>query len=308
MVDLTLKINDLDRNFSGKSGAWEPHSALIDFCEPNYVWTPFIAEFWNTCTALGMFLQGCIALASLSPVASDAAEHGLLPHSKSRTPLSMLLCAYPRFVVTWGAFLVQSLGSSALHSTLRREYQAVDEIGMLICALSCLYCLHARPLLRIVHEERTATHQNDENFNVRLALGLCCVGAIMCIVYFLWEMFTVFHALFTPIEFYALGRAIWLRRSFRRAEAESEGEPNKLSRLRIRFCQLIEYGSCMYVFAIVCWCLEMVRCDDVRSVHTHAWAWHLMVGAGFNLMAAALVLLALIKQMQFQKTSQGKTD
>ncbi len=33
-------------------GFWGPRTASVDWCEPNYVWSHYVAEWWNTITSV----------------------------------------------------------------------------------------------------------------------------------------------------------------------------------------------------------------------------------------------------------------
>ena len=40
-------------------GYWEPHTACIDWCEINYIYTIYIAELWNVISLTPMMFE-CI--------------------------------------------------------------------------------------------------------------------------------------------------------------------------------------------------------------------------------------------------------
>lgn len=44
------------------AGYWGEVTASVDWCEPNYAWTPFVAEFWNTISSLAMIGVGLMGL------------------------------------------------------------------------------------------------------------------------------------------------------------------------------------------------------------------------------------------------------
>ena len=86
-------------NTPASIGHWPAPSADFDWCEPNYVYSPWIAELWNTVTSL-LFLIGPALLWSKSENWS--------------VRLNLLL------VVAIG------LGSAAFHGTLQYEAQLVS--------------------------------------------------------------------------------------------------------------------------------------------------------------------------------------
>ncbi|CAD7966526.1 unnamed protein product [Amoebophrya sp. A120] len=321
-------MNDLDRDFSGQRGYWEPHSALIDFCEPNYVYTEYVAEFWNTVSALGMLALGL----SFYFFALPKSDFDFLERTKKLEIEQRSLAGPQRTIastrtsistkMTYAAFCVQSIGSAGLHAFLDRRWQKLDEVPMAICALSCVYALECKPILStsdnvkvshhdggdVTHYEgqsnqqgggtsdsittakKTATlvssssqtNEINQLWNRKLASSLIATGILLYLLYDAFELFVVFHLLFTPIEFYALGRCAWLCRRYR----TSDSSPS----WKAQFRQLAVPGLCAYVTAIVFWSLEMTLCPFVRPFHTHAWAWHLLVAVGFNLSVLALEL------------------
>jgi dihydroceramidase len=86
-------------------GIWGIPTASIDWCEQNYAFTPWIAEFWNTLSSLAMVVAGLLGLLTLR---------------------------YGRGVrLAFGLLVLVGLGSIAFHATLRFELQMLDELPML---------------------------------------------------------------------------------------------------------------------------------------------------------------------------------
>ena len=85
---------------------WLPHTATIDWCEPNYTHTPRVVEWWNTWSNLAYVAFGCHQLLAR------------IPHNTRGTQLlALLLCAI-------------GLSSGAFHGTLKLSAQLADEIAM----------------------------------------------------------------------------------------------------------------------------------------------------------------------------------
>jgi hypothetical protein len=42
-------------------GYWSPRTASVNWCEPDYVYTPYVAEFWNTLSSVPIALLGALA-------------------------------------------------------------------------------------------------------------------------------------------------------------------------------------------------------------------------------------------------------
>jgi len=87
------------------AGVWGIPTASIDWCEQNYVITPWIAEFWNTLSSLAMVAAGLVGL-------------------WTRRFGGEVRLAFALLVVV-------GLGSIAFHGTLRFELQMLDELPML---------------------------------------------------------------------------------------------------------------------------------------------------------------------------------
>lgn len=98
-------------------GYWEPHSSSVDFCERNYVWSPYVAEFHNTWSSLIIAWMGLIGMLYGNPLKE----------------WNVTVMFFILFVI--------GMGSVALHSTLHWFPQSSDEVPMLWQALSLLYVL-----------------------------------------------------------------------------------------------------------------------------------------------------------------------
>ncbi len=92
-------------------GFWDGVAApaTVDWCEPNYAVTPYVAEFWNATSSLWMVVLGGIGMALL---ANRRRFHGMFA----------------------GLGLV-GIGSAAFHGTLLRPAQALDELPMVFLSL-----------------------------------------------------------------------------------------------------------------------------------------------------------------------------
>jgi len=99
-------------------GYWGPRSSAVDWCENNYTWTFYIAEFFNTITSLP---------------AAFLSFYGLYLTYKY---------GYDKrfFVVNFLVGLV-GIGSAAFHGTLLYTGQIMDELPMIYASLSILYAV-----------------------------------------------------------------------------------------------------------------------------------------------------------------------
>mmetsp|Transcript_7147 Transcript_7147/g.19596 ORF Transcript_7147/g.19596 Transcript_7147/m.19596 type:complete len:263 (-) Transcript_7147:53-841(-) len=109
-------------------GIWGPPTSTIDWCEPNYTVTPYVAEFFNSLTSL------FIVVAGLLPVCLN---------------WKLLHLMEWRFILAFLSVSVVGLGSVAFHGTLQFEHQMLDEVPMLWTVMVILYIL--------VEKEKTAS-------------------------------------------------------------------------------------------------------------------------------------------------------
>ena len=106
-------------NHAGYWNSWGD-AASVDWCEPNYVVTPYVAEWWNTLSSLPLALLGLYG----------AWRVYQLPNTIER-----------RFFVLFLALAVVGAGSMAFHGTLLASAQALDELPMIYGGLAFVYCL-----------------------------------------------------------------------------------------------------------------------------------------------------------------------
>lgn len=144
-------------------GWWGEKTATVNWCEADYVYTHYIAEFGNSLSSLAIVLNGLYGI---------YAHYGKLE---------------ARYYFAFGAFIVVGLGSFAFHATLRREFQLLDELpmvwgnGVFIYCVSCLKDKPnvGRPLLAITIAgiEFTMTLMVIFLDKEDQSVFICCYGA-----------------------------------------------------------------------------------------------------------------------------------
>ena len=100
-------------------GYWGKPTSTLDWCEKNYTYTHYVAEFWNTITNLSMII----------------------------TPIYGLINAYHqgierRYMICYALLLLTGIGSWMFHMTLLFEMQLLDEIPMVWGGAFMLYSLY----------------------------------------------------------------------------------------------------------------------------------------------------------------------
>jgi dihydroceramidase len=100
----------------GNEGFWI-RTASIDWCEENYQLSEYIAEFWNSFSNLAFIL---LASAGAWRAYKNSLDVG--------------------FILGYLSIIVVGFGSYAFHATLIYEMQLLDELPMIFCAATLLYC------------------------------------------------------------------------------------------------------------------------------------------------------------------------
>ena len=99
-------------------GFWEPHSSSVDFCEPNYLLSEYIAEPHNVWSSLFITVIGMVGFFYGNPL-----------NELSVSAMYIILA-------------VIGLGSAGQHTTLHWFYQSSDEVPMLWQILTFLHMLY----------------------------------------------------------------------------------------------------------------------------------------------------------------------
>jgi dihydroceramidase len=98
-------------------GFWGAPTSSVDWCEANYLYSPYLCELFNTLSSLAIVLAGFFGVWF---------HRGVLQR---------------RFLLAFLALLMVGIGSVAFHATLRFELQMLDELPMLWLALVMIYTL-----------------------------------------------------------------------------------------------------------------------------------------------------------------------
>lgn len=155
----------LFEGLENRRGLWT-QTATIDWCEPNYVLSYYIAEFWNTLSNLAFIVPQLATYISLS---------------KHKNFEFVFRSAY------LGLILI-GIGSICFHMTLTRSMQMFDETSMILVILHSFYllCLIKYP-----------------NANKKyMATGLVCYGlAFFAFYVFLVDMPIFHHTVFALLVY-----------------------------------------------------------------------------------------------------------
>ncbi|KAJ2762456.1 hypothetical protein IWQ56_005038 [Coemansia nantahalensis] len=123
-------------------GVWGDVTSSVDWCEPNYEWTPYIAEFFNSWSSMAMVVLG-EACARMNPTGNAA------------------------FTLLGRSITVVGIGSWLFHATLKYPMQMLDELPMLwAISIACYITV------------TTQYHVNRERFKLLLTLWTAFVSVL----------------------------------------------------------------------------------------------------------------------------------
>ncbi|KAJ3076377.1 Alkaline ceramidase 3 [Podochytrium sp. JEL0797] len=250
---------------AGNDGHWGEVTSTLDWCEENYLITPYLAEFWNSTSNILFVIGTLIGLASIQSARI----------TETRTVLSLLSVA--------GI----GIGSFLFHGSLWYETQMMDELPMIY---GCCVMVYAN--LRVFPETNTPTS------NRLLALGLS-IYAVAVTVMYLHLNNPVFHEvcygllaailfLLPPIQFYHM-------------KANYPQYSNRISSL----WKMYWYGSVSYLGGFLIWGIDNNFCEIVRSVRLelgyplrvffelHMW-WHFGTALGTY---SSIMLVTYLRQL-----------
>ena len=174
-------------------GYWGPVTSSIDWCERNYLFTPFIAEFFNTISNLGMVLLGMLGMY-----------------------LNWREGVGARYVVANFTLFIIGVGSAAFHGTLTHVGQQGDETPMIIGSAVWLWCL--------AFSEPAFEQANARLKTTSAVFGTVAVSAF-AVLHYMYSFVLVFQGLVAVMIIVMLTRLYLL---WRRANMPSLRTPYKL--------------------------------------------------------------------------------
>ncbi|OQR97996.1 alkaline ceramidase 3-like [Thraustotheca clavata] len=128
------------------TGYWGEPTSSVDWCEDNYVWSYYIAEWWNSWSNVPPMMLAVYAMFKSHQV-----------HVETQQPMSIRLAYFVPIVIYAGSF--------AFHSTLTYVGQMLDELPMMYGTLYFHYItLRHNPIMKWII--------------IAFALALTCMMAI----------------------------------------------------------------------------------------------------------------------------------
>ncbi|CCH62657.1 hypothetical protein TBLA_0H03760 [Henningerozyma blattae CBS 6284] len=254
------------------SGYWGPVTSTIDWCEENYVISPFIAEWSNTLTN-AMFLL--TALYTTWTAYRDRLEK--------------------RFIYIGLGFALVGVGSWWFHMTLQYKYQLLDELPMWYAtciptwSLICEYLDYFPPNQQ---QNGSSTRSSNSFFSLSpqqtrrrhdiIGWIITAVVAILTVVYMFWDRNPYIqhtgYAVFTGIVVIISAIMMWKKIT------------DRFAKRNLMWCAGL--GALIFAVGFVCWIFDKAMCGFWRNLRRnyillpfgvlfelHGW-WHLLTGTG----------------------------
>ncbi|CAK4639330.1 unnamed protein product [Aphanomyces euteiches] len=199
---------------SDRQGYWGPVTSTIDWCEPNYVASFYIAEFWNAWSNIFFVLAGFYGLYR-----------------------SIALGFEWRFHLIYINIVVIGIGSAMFHGTLLFVSQQFDETPMIWSMLIWFYILYS-PLW----EKQSAS------VNSFIVLLLSTLGLGFAGLHAIYRFTTGFQLLFAALVLFCLPRLFWYYGGVKNARARSLVGLYLGSILIATACWLVDFHYCQSAF------------------------------------------------------------
>ncbi len=223
-------------------GYWEPHTSSIDFCEANYLLSPYVVEFHNTWSSIvGIALFGAIGLFYGNPTKEF------------------------RFTVSYTILILIGLGSACLHGTLDWKYQSSDELPMIYQILSFVY---------ISMEQESPI--NEPKYP-KLPLYLTITSIVNTLIYF---TFQDFYAVFLATYSLALTAHVALIGQMFYSGNKVTQNPISRKICMITFGLYFLVASPIWVFDMLCCQFTLDHIANNLYGMTFHIIWHFLAGYG----------------------------
>jgi dihydroceramidase len=241
-------------------GYWELTSS-VDWCEANYRHHYMIAETWNTFSNIAYMIGGSLFLYNTYRVYSENTHTHQMRLS--------------RFYLLGLSQIVVGIGSFLFHMTLRRDHQAMDELGMYFAVLTLLYTL------------LNFNEEYDEQGARKTYLWVFSSlrGAISCIACYAAFIFAVIvYEAMAPIVFQASFGIAILASIFMSAHSSysiGENLPTNsfVQKTRSDCTTLLHLTVACAVAGFGCWITDNTTCPRYEALKLHS-LWHLFTALG----------------------------
>ena len=252
-------------------GHWGNVTSLIDWCEENYVVSPYIAEWSNTLTnAIFVLVAVYYTYCSLR----NSMEY--------------------RFVLIGLGFALVGVGSWWFHMTLQYKYQLLDELPMVYATATPAWSL----LCEFDWKTKSKRDKSRISRTREVVMGILVAGfaTLLTWIYLVFRYPLIFQASYGFLNFVVVG----ISGTF--AYQLTSRSP----RVKKNLYMTMAIGVVLFVLGFVLWELDNTLCNvwiHIRRHYLglpwglffefHAW-WHLLTGAGVYYYIVFLAYLRLL--------------
>ena len=160
-----------------KEGYWGAKTSSVNFCERDYQYSPYVAEFWNTLSSIWIVLLPLLGLLYSNPTGER------------------------RFKVAYMTLIIVGLGSVTLHLTLAAIGQSFDELPMLWMCASIFYNL----------VDNDKNNKRGNTLAVAMFIFVLAQTLIYLKIQSLYEVFvTGYLTMVATIIFWTARKAFWV--------------------------------------------------------------------------------------------------
>ncbi|KAI9905699.1 hypothetical protein PsorP6_014244 [Peronosclerospora sorghi] len=195
-------------------GFWGPPTSTIDWCELNYEYTYYIAEFWNTISNIFFVLLGLYGLYGTFKMGLET-----------------------RFQIQIVGVMAIGLGSAMFHGTLQYVYQQCDETPMIWSVLVWIYIVYNNEIERIP----------IKNARKYVIAHLTITGVVFTVLHAIYRFTTVFQWFFSVLAILAAVRLCGHYLEVKDSTARAVARSYVLTGLLGSACWLIDYHYCHVV-------------------------------------------------------------
>ncbi len=236
---------------------WGTIDANMDWCESNYAFTPYVAEFMNTISSIPIILYGVYGWWMSRRFALNES----------------------RFSTSFFGLAMVGIGSTLFHATLRRYAQCLDELPMLWTAAVLLYnSIDVGTGFPIYKSIKTNSSKftilqpsSTTFFTHRRSLKLILLFSLIfmtAIYFYIPDLFLLF---FLGYGFFVVSFTVLMARSIFYVDSKRfSAIPRKL----------FQWAFLGYFGGFLVWSIENVACQYLPTWAYFHCLWHLMAGLG----------------------------
>ncbi|KAI5897969.1 alkaline phytoceramidase [Schizophyllum commune H4-8] len=247
-----------------KLGAWGPVTATLDWCEPNHMFSHYIAEVANSFSNFYTIF--------LAVYGASIAIRERLPH---------------RFLIGYCGVAMVGIGSFIFHSTLLWEAQLADELPMIYVASYSVWSLG---------DDQHGFNANTPRIRLQ-SLALVAFDVLFTWGYYLYRNPVYHQVVFATLMIIVGYRTAYLLYWSPRSPQIPDKKKKVITRIYLT-------GVLQFLFGFFVWNLDNIFCGTLTKwkfnigwplaflLEGHSW-WHVFTALGTYYMFVGVMLIAL---------------